>query len=218
MLKLRLKMFNTKEKILQKSLELFNTKGCLSTSNRAIAKEMGISIGNFYYYFKNKEEIVIELFLRYLEKVFKDVINLNYEKDEIFLLKQFLLDNLEVEIEYRFIHLEMDQLVNTFPTLKKIIQEQLKNEIQMITSLIEHQIKYEYIKPLNKEEIEFFVSNIWIVTCSNFLFWNLHDYDIYEVTKKAALNKYYLIKPYLTKKSLDNENIKDIEKVLKDKK
>lgn len=208
-------MFNTKEKILQKSLELFNTKGCINTSNRAIAKEMGISIGNFYYYFKNKEEILIELFLRYLEKIFKDVINLNYEKDEIFLLKQFLLDNLEVEIEYRFIHLEMDQLVNNFPTFKKIIQEQLKKEIIMVSSLMEHQIKHGYIIPLSKEEIEFFVSNMWIVACSNFMYWNLLDFDIYEVMKKAALNKFYLIKPYLTQKSLDNENVKDLEKILK---
>lgn len=208
-------MYSTKEKILQKSLELFNTKGCVSTSNRMIAKEMDISIGNFYYYFKNKEEILIELFLRYLQKIFKDVTNLNYEKDEIFLLKQFLVDNLEVEVEYRFLHLELNQLVIAFPNFKKIVQEQLKQEIHMITTLIRHQIKYGYIIPLSEEEIEFFVSNVWIVTCSNLLYWNLQDYDFYSITKKAALNKYYLIKPYLTQKSFENENVKDIEQILK---
>lgn len=211
-------MLTRKEQILQISLKLFNEKGCLNTSTRHIADELNISVGNLYYYFKNKEEIVIELFLRYLEKVFKNVTNLNYEKDEMFLLKEFLLDNLEIEIEYMFFHLELNLLVISFSKFKQIMQTQLKSEIELITQLIKHQIKYGYIKKLDENEIEFFVSNIWIVVTNNVLYWSLQEYDIFSLTKKAALNKYYLIKPYLTKKSLDNENIKDIEKVLKDKK
>lgn len=210
-------MLTRKEQILQISLKLFNEKGCLNTSTRHIADELNISVGNLYYYFKNKEEIVIELFLRYLEKVFKNVTNLNYEKDEIFLLKEFLLDNLEIEIEYRFFHLELNLLVISFSKFKQIMQTQLKSEIELITQLVKHQIKYGYIKELDENEIEFFVSNIWIVVTNNVLYWSLQEHDIFSLTKKAALNKYYLIKPYLTKKSLDNENIKDIEKVLKDK-
>lgn len=55
-------MLTRKEQILQTSLKLFNEKGCLNTSTRHIADELNISVGNLYYYFKNKEEIVIELF------------------------------------------------------------------------------------------------------------------------------------------------------------
>ena len=52
-------MTTTKEKIIETSINLFNEKGCLNTSTRHIADELGISIGNLYYHFKNKEEILI---------------------------------------------------------------------------------------------------------------------------------------------------------------
>jgi AcrR family transcriptional regulator len=40
-----------------------------------------------YYHFKNKDEILIEIFFNYVNIVFKEINAINYEKDEIFLLK-----------------------------------------------------------------------------------------------------------------------------------
>ena len=62
-------MTTTKEKIIETSINLFNEKGCLNTSTRHIADELGISIGNLYYHFKNKEEIVIEIYEIFSKKL-----------------------------------------------------------------------------------------------------------------------------------------------------
>lgn len=204
----------TKDKIIETSVKLFNEKGCLNTSTRHISNELGISVGNLYYHFKNKEEILIEIFLRYVNAVFKEISFLNHSQDEIFLLKNFLVDTLDSNIEYRFLHLELNLLLISFSKFKTIMQEQLKLEIKMIKELLYHQIKYGYLKQLNEIEIEFLVSNSWILASSNLSYWNLLSDNIIKNVKKGSLNVYYLIKPYLTQKSLDDENIKVIEEFL----
>ena len=54
----------TKEWILSTACKLFNEHGTQSISTKRIAKEMGISPGNLYYHFKNKEEIIRKIFSR----------------------------------------------------------------------------------------------------------------------------------------------------------
>lgn len=210
-------MATTKEKIIETSINLFNEKGCLNTSTRHIADELGISVGNLYYHFKNKEEILIEIFINYVNLIFKEINAINYEKDEIFLLRDFLLNNLETDIKYRFLRFELNLLLISFPKFKNIMEEQLQNEIGMLKKLLNHQIFYGYIRTMDENEMDFLVSNSWIIAINNLSYWNLLSNDLIENAKKGSLNLYYFIKPYLTQKSLADERIKDIEKLfLKD--
>ena len=210
-------MATTKEKIIETSIKLFNEKGCLNTSTRHISDELGISVGNLYYHFKNKEEILIEIFINYVNIIFKEINAINYEKDEIFLLRDFLLNNLETDIKYRFLRFELNLLLISFPKFKNIMEEQLQNEIEMLKKLLNHQIFYGYIRTMDENEMNFLVSNSWIIAINNLSYWNLLSNDLIENAKKGSLNLYYFIKPYLTQKSLADERIKDIEKLfLKD--
>ena len=54
----------TKELILKAALEQFKEKGYGKTTMRDIAKQAGVSVGNAYYYFQSKEEMILEVFVR----------------------------------------------------------------------------------------------------------------------------------------------------------
>lgn len=51
-----------RDRILERSLQLMNEEGAEAVNTTRIAAELGISPGNLYYHFKNREEIVRVLF------------------------------------------------------------------------------------------------------------------------------------------------------------
>lgn len=58
----RTKSEKTREFFIQRALALFQKQGYESVTMRHLAKSCGSSLGSFYYHFKNKEEIVLEVF------------------------------------------------------------------------------------------------------------------------------------------------------------
>ncbi len=52
----------TRDRILEAALRLFNQAGTAAVSTNHIAEALGMSPGNLYYHFRNKEEIIRALF------------------------------------------------------------------------------------------------------------------------------------------------------------
>jgi AcrR family transcriptional regulator len=49
----------TRQRIVDAALELFREKGYDGTTMRAVAKQAGVSLGNAYYYFAGKDDLVL---------------------------------------------------------------------------------------------------------------------------------------------------------------
>ncbi len=75
---------HTRERILDTGLAMFNAQGEPNVSTNHIADELGISPGNLYYHFRNKDDIVEHLFARYEARL-----------DEALLLPEGRAPNLE---------------------------------------------------------------------------------------------------------------------------
>jgi len=55
----------TRDKIIQASIALFNEQGERNVTTNHIAAALGISPGNLYYHFRNKEDIILSIYEEY---------------------------------------------------------------------------------------------------------------------------------------------------------
>ncbi|AOV07336.1 TetR/AcrR family transcriptional regulator [Sporosarcina ureilytica] len=56
-----------KQEITKHSVKLFQEKGFSETSIQDIVDSLGVTKGTFYYYFKSKEQLLMDIHLRYIE-------------------------------------------------------------------------------------------------------------------------------------------------------
>ena len=58
-----------KEEIVKQSIKHFHRKGFSQTSIQDIVDSLGVTKGTFYYYFPSKEDLLMEINLRYIEDI-----------------------------------------------------------------------------------------------------------------------------------------------------
>jgi len=63
----------TKEKIVQAAISLFQEKGYEKTTSNEIAQQAGVSVGSFYVYFSDKRELLLSIFDRLADELFKNI-------------------------------------------------------------------------------------------------------------------------------------------------
>lgn len=127
---------NTRERILQVSLALFNAQGLAGVSTHRIAAELGISPGNLHYHFNAKQLIVERLFQRFEERLFV----LNDSTDTVRAIDDLWL-SLHLRFEaidaYRFIYRDMAFLATEYPALGQRAQALTAQNLLAAKSLCE---------------------------------------------------------------------------------
>ncbi|MGG3800646.1 TetR/AcrR family transcriptional regulator [Metabacillus fastidiosus] len=152
----------TKDKIINTSIQLFNQFGTSSISTNHIAKSTGISPGNLYYYFKNKEEIIRAIF----EKMICDWDKLWLPpadwKPGLIDFKNIIKQSLHLEWEYRFFQRELITLIKLDEELKnrhQQIQLERMNEQKKLFQLF---INEKIIK--QPDDIDSLLTTCWIIS------------------------------------------------------
>jgi AcrR family transcriptional regulator len=102
----------TRERILETALLLFNRFGEPHITTADIATEMGISPGNLYYHFRNKDEIIAELFGAFERRLDGLLIKPDGRRanvEDLWLLLHLLF---EAMWDHRFIFRDLDEIVS----------------------------------------------------------------------------------------------------------
>ena len=155
-----------KEKIKSISLELFNSNETLSITTNHIAKSLGISVGNLYYHYKNKEEIIKDIYLQ-MSSEFEDLnIFDNVMKSETPFTELSLMFDLIGELfwKYRFLMRDSTLLISLDKKLKDIFIKNQEKRIKQIEILIEFLISKNIIRNISEEDIKMISKVSWFIS------------------------------------------------------
>jgi AcrR family transcriptional regulator len=118
---------STPERIVDAAVELFNREGVAAVTTNHIAAHAGISPGNLYYHFANREEIIRVAFDRMnaeAEKLWQlDAKAPTASEPGPPMLQRILLGNLDLYASYLFFARELPALVRADPKLAKSYRE-----------------------------------------------------------------------------------------------
>ncbi|MCQ4294380.1 TetR/AcrR family transcriptional regulator [Pseudomonas stutzeri] len=105
----------TRDRIIEASLALFNAQGERNVTTNHIAAHLGISPGNLYYHFANKQAIVAELFGQYEARV-DQFLRLPPAREVQVQDKALYLEALlDAMWDYRFLHRDLEGLLDADP-------------------------------------------------------------------------------------------------------
>lgn len=155
----------TRERIIQESLALFNAQGERSVTTNHIAAHLGISPGNLYYHFRNKQAIIAELFALYEGQV-STFLRRPSGRDLTVADKTFYLEALLAAMwHYRFLHRDLEHLLESDTELAEryrlFAQRCLVQAQDIYQGFVEAGILL-----MDAAQIEALILNSWIIMTS----------------------------------------------------
>ena len=179
------KTVKTKERILQLSLQLFNERGERVVTTNHIAAELGMSPGNLYYHFRNKNEIIKELMEQYQAETLSMLalpddrpLDAN-DKIHYFQVISSQLWN------YRFLHRDVYHLVENNEDFRKMYPRFAGQVMQQGQKIYKAFVEAGLME-MTDSEIEALIINLWIVLTNwtNFLYMSGHIVDSNHLEEK----------------------------------
>ena len=154
---------NTYSRIVEASLMLFNEEGERNISTNHIAAHLGISPGNLYYHFRNKDEIIVQLFKRYSEDLLQYLHRVVLPKNVCDAIR-YMAGIYDVMWRYRFLFSDVNALLAR--------SAELLGEHNNFTHAKVSPLLVELLTQLNKEGIiradatamNDLALNIWMIT------------------------------------------------------
>lgn len=192
----------TKERILIGALNLFNANAASEVTTNDIARDLKMSPGNLYFHYKNKEQIVRELFKRLASEttsLWQPQTKAARKNEELHLV-DFIDKNLELYWKYRFFHRELYTLRKKDPELSKLWRAQLKKLGRIMIVLHKHWVRRGYMNPnMSQQEMEFVGELLFVASNSFMQFFETVDRAPNQRTvEKAKRHIMRMLTPYLT--------------------
>lgn len=145
----------TRERIVFAALELFNEKGERNITTNHIAAHIEISPGNLYYHFRNKQEIVRDIFTNYSQELLERFAPVETHEESLVLLRRYLDSIFTLMWKYRFFYANLPEILQRDEILHDRylgVQDKLQTNLNRIfSSFIDLKllnVKQSEVKPL----------------------------------------------------------------------
>ena len=152
---------STKDRIIDAAVGLFNDSGVGPVTTNHIAAHLGMSPGNLYYHFTNKEEIIRSAFDR-----------MNAEADAIWggevkdntLLQRIVVANLELYTRYLFFARELPALLRADDELAKRYGAVAEARMDQLEGVLMPLAKAGVLKgALDREDVRALAESAWMI-------------------------------------------------------
>ena len=192
---------NTKEKILSTALELFNTKGHFGVTTNHIAKDAGVSPGNLYYHFRNKQEIIRAIFYE-IDQYGRNLLAMaDSQRPGPEIVPAYLIGIGNLLNKYTFFFRELreilshdDEMMAGYYSLESLFKEQLA------TLLLNLSTRDQLLKSFEKpEDSKNLASLAWVICLSWLSIVEAPSKDDENNTNISSLydRLFFLLKPYI---------------------
>ena len=153
---------DTRDRILDAALVLFNADGSHAVSTRHIAARLEISPGNLYYHFANKEEIVLCLYQRIetqLEAILAPRVGETQTFDEVL---RYLDDIFGHLWAFRFFYRDVNSLLRDVPGLKERYRDLAERVRVRSRAIFDSMVAAGWMEA-TPDQLDLLTTNAWIV-------------------------------------------------------
>jgi AcrR family transcriptional regulator len=191
---------STRDRILNAALTLFNEQGTAAVSTNHIAAAIGISPGNLYYHFRNKQDIIRALFERLFAK-WDETYQLPTDRAPgLADFEGLIASNYQLIWDYRFAYREMAALLQKNPDLQAQYQALRWRGYAGLEALIEAFATAGVLaRPKSPQELRALTELCWIVSEQWPVNLELRDgaFDAAGIQEGVVLMR-HIFRPYLT--------------------
>ncbi|WP_261816136.1 TetR/AcrR family transcriptional regulator [Vibrio gallicus] len=152
----------TKKKITRGALELFNQEGERNTTTNHIAAHLGMSPGNLYYHYANKQEIIRGIFDEYTKDLLDRFRPVESQNESLVLLKHYVNSTFSLMWKYRFLYVNLADILGRDEALHhRYLAVQHKLRINLV-SIVESFLRLKLIE-IEHADIQHLVTNLHVI-------------------------------------------------------
>jgi len=194
----------TRDKILKKAQQLFNKNGIGNVTVRNICNELNISLGNFTYYFPDKQQIIVELYLGMIAALEEIDKKINVSRETIIYLLEYHRQMFVIETDFRFFYLNTFEILNSNPAIREAYLQHVQNEKKRMKQLLNMYVKNGVLMNDMGEQLIDKIINLSLIIGS---FWMIDAEVQFKGKEKQKLVHYLelccsIIESHLTKNAL----------------
>ena len=196
----------TRDKIIQASIELFNEQGERNVTTNHIAAHLGISPGNLYYHFRNKEDIILSIYEEYARNLLLDTFpQVNPEMKPLDTIILYMDAVFQALMKFRFFYANLPVLLAKNPQLHEKYVEVQDLIAQRVSEML-ISLRDANMMQFDDDELPDIVSILRLINTFWLSFYQTQnkDADINDsVFYDGVLKILVMIRPYITESAMD---------------
>ncbi|QEL54258.1 TetR/AcrR family transcriptional regulator [Chromobacterium paludis] len=191
---------DTFNKIVEASLHLFNQEGERVITTNHIAARMNISTGKLYYHFRNKEEIIVELYQRYVKGMAEQLSAALNHSNSIEAMIMAMEKTLRHVWSFRFLPKSLPSLFCVNPELEEEHQALSRGQLNSKLGQLFSRLREQGMIQVDDQQLPHLVQHFQMVQTGwvNTIKQNANAAELEKLIQSGCRSLMFLLAPYVS--------------------